>query len=454
MNKSRHSYERIITFFPLLSLILLAFPPATELIQVDSPSYIDFHTSRTIAYPAFLWLIRKITGSLSIVPAIQLTCYALGCSFLAQRLYRLTPIRLGFLLTLLAISLIIGHPEIIKYHFQAMSESFSLTILLFLLGLWISFTQNPRPKTLAIISLLIGLGILIRPSGYASVSLLALALWLLGKKAFYPPSWLSALVAPLAFMIFLGSTTNYFVHGFWGTQSFLGLTLIGKVTFIMRENTLTPEPEKYKQLYQAVVPIQQVVEKLPTPQARQLLRAPYYDVVRYQIIDQIFPANHDWNAIWRDMAFAVIKDNPIGYFQDVLVNYSALWIYPQATSYESAARFLKQFDQLRPLPNMEHYPFKLQGVPAWFALFFHFCFTVAFFISAYSLMGILLAPRRKWIAMAAGGSWLIHSHYLLTACVQAGLTRYAISLWPAIVVICILFLMQCIHNFNKQDYSL
>jgi hypothetical protein len=452
MYKSWQGRKKLVFFFPLLSAVFLIFPPVTELIQVDSPSYIDFHVSRTIGYPAFLWLIKKVPGNLHCVPFIQLALYAGGCSFLAQRLYQLKPTRLGLLLTLVATSLIMLHPEIIKYHFQAMSESFSLSILLFLLGLWIDFTQNKHPQTLATISLLIGVGILLRPSGYASISLLLLALWLLGKEAFYAPHrWLSALVVPLALMIFLGSAANFLVHGFWGTQSFLGHTLIGKVTFIMRENVITPEPEKYKQLYQAVVPIQQVVDGLPNPQTRQLLRAPYYDVVRYQITGKIFPPDHDWNVVWRDMAFAVIKDNPAGYFKDILENYTALWIYPQATSYENAAQFLKHFEAIRPLPYMDHYPFTLRGVPAWFALFFHLCFTVALFISFYSLVGALVAPRHRWIAMAAGGSWLIHSHYLLTACVQAGLTRYAISLWPAIVVICIIFLMQWIHYFSNQQ---
>ncbi|MEI8295896.1 MAG: hypothetical protein WCG04_05170, partial [Alphaproteobacteria bacterium] len=376
--------------------------------------------------------------------------YAAGCTFLAERIYSIRPTHFGLFMTMVAVGLIMGHPEIAKYHFQIMTESFSLTILLFILGLWIDFTQDPRSQTINTISLLIGLGILLRPSGYASISLLVLALWLVRKEVFRAPlHWLEAILAPLALMVILGSTANYFVHGFWGTQSFLGETLIGKVTFIMRENVVTPEPEKYKKLYQAVVPIQEVVEELPTtPQVRQLLRQPYYDVVRYKIIRDIFPADHNWNIVWRDMAFAVIKDNPVGYFKDVVANYTALWIHPHVISHEAAASFLGDFEELSPLPYIDHYPFSLNGVPAWFALLFHLCFTIAYFISVYSLLGVMIAPKHRWIAMAAGASWLVHSNYFLTSCVQAGLTRYADAFWPAIVVICIIFLLQLVNKFK------
>jgi len=450
--RSKKLVHYITMYLPLaISIGLLIFPPATELIQIDSPSYIDFHISRTIGYPAFLWVFKKITGSLHYIPFIQLIFYTAGCTFLARRLYHLQPTRLGLLLILLAIGLMMGHPEIINYHFQVMSESLSLSILLFLLGLWIDFSQNPRPQTLITISLLIGVGILLRPSGYASISLLALALWVLRTKAFLLRSWLAAVVVPVVLMIFVGSAANRLIHGFWGTQSFLGHLLIGKVTFVMRKDVVTPEPEKYQQLYQAVIPIQKVIAQIPQSQPRQLLRAPYYDVVRYQLLDQIFPPPHDWNTVWRDIAFAVIKDNPVGYLKDILENYTTLWVYPQATSYENSAQFLAYFEKMRPLPYMDRYPFTLRGVPAWFALFFHLCFALAFLISIYSLIGVLLASKYRWIRIAAGGSWLIHSHYFLTACVQAGLTRYAVSLWPAIVFICTIFLMQGIHHFSKQD---
>ncbi|MEI8295234.1 MAG: hypothetical protein WCG04_01770, partial [Alphaproteobacteria bacterium] len=70
-------YAKIIFFVPFLGAIYLLFcPPITELHQIDSASYIDFHVSRTIAYPAFLWFVNRITGSLNSIHVIQLLFYA------------------------------------------------------------------------------------------------------------------------------------------------------------------------------------------------------------------------------------------------------------------------------------------------------------------------------------------------------------------------------------------
>lgn len=450
-NKNQSVYIFFLLLFTSFSaFIILIALHKTELMQVDSQSYIAFHQSRTIGYPAFLWLIKKITGGYDIIPSIQLSCYAASCGFFLSRLLFLYPRKITFFVSLLALVLLFGNPEISRYHFQIMTESFFLSLLLLTLGTWIEFCKKQTYANLAVLSLLIGLAILIRPSGYANLSLLGLACWILGGKIFRG-EWVLPLIAPLVLMIFLGAFTNYKLHGFWATQSFLGHNLIGKVTFVMREGIKTPEPERYEQLYKAVKPIQEFVAQVPTYQIRLLLKSPYYDTTRYQFLPEIFPATQDWNKTWQQMAFSVICNNPLAYCRDVIENYIGLWLYTPILSIQQTSQFKLYYDTISPAPYQTSFPLRIEPFPLWLLVFARLCFGCAFLISLVYLIGPLTPFSSPYVFIGAGGSLLIHSHYLLTACLQAGLPRYAFAMWPAIICIGALFSIQLSRLLFKES---
>lgn len=445
--------QNILFLIPLflMGILYLKYFPQTDLWQADSQSYIDFHPARTIGYPILLHMIYKITHGYTAVVLVQVYAYAAACSFFLVRLYSLSPRPLFFFIVLLTSFLIVGHPEILKYHCQIMTESLSLSLLLILIGLWIEFCQNQTPRQLALMSCLVGLSILLRPTHYAHVSLFILVSWILGREVFRF-KWLASLTVPLFMMLFLGALAHHKVHGFWATQSFLGHNLIGKVTFTIKEQIPTPEPEKYNHLQKAVIPIQDFVEKAPTFQTKLVLKSIYYDVVRYQVLPSIFSEQRDWNKTWTSMAFSIIRANPLDYIQDVLVTYVSLWFYLQILNTQQADMFQEHLQAMGPMPYVSQHVFKFHSIPPWFLGLFRIGLGYAFLVSLFYLATMLMPSPSSIASIGAGVSLLLHSQYFATALVQAPISRYAIAMWPGIVFICALFLIH-IHKLITKESS-
>lgn len=409
----------------ILSLTVYFFHPATDLLSPDSYSYLTFHPSRTIGYPVFLWAAQKLSGGLDYVPVIQLGFFTYACGFLCQRL--------GWW-GIIAAPLLMFQPYVMQSHFQVLTESLSLTLILLIIGVWIDLLQNKRRADMAKLSLLIGVAILIRPSAYALLALLGFAV--VKRRLFMQAA------APLMFLLFLGSFGSYVNHGFWGTQSFLGINLIGKTIFAMRDSAITPEFEKYQQLLKAVKPIQDYVRDAPTLEAKTILSFFYYDAVRYFVLPKIFYEDKDWNSIWTQIAIGVIRDNPVAYLKDVSMNYMTLWVYP-ITSKQSTD-FKKYVESTTP-PAFDHYKFNfsIQTHHLWFLMLLHVFLAFSFVLSLYFLI------RFRTYPLEAGISIMIHAYYLLIACLQAGIVRYAVIAWPCIILLNVFFLKDLVGRFSR-----
>lgn len=408
--------------------------PPQEIMQADTSSYLEFHASRTIGYPVFLWLIP-----FKLVPHVQLLIFALAAGVFAQRVKSL----IGPFFTLFALVLILAHPEIAKYHFQAMTESLAISLLLLIISEWVLISQNASSASLIRLGVWLGLSLLIRPSAYGLLAIVFTALLNVRR-------WRQVLniIVPVILLIQVGSFANYKIHGFWGTQSFLGHNLIGKVTFLMDEKIQAPAP--YEELARAVKPIQDTVAQSKTLQQRILLSNPYYDITRFTLLPKFFDNAHDWNREWQQMSLATIRANPLGYIEDVLINYMCLWYYPQLLTPAQMFEFEHFISSISPLSYMEKYPFTLKVFPAWLLSTVRLGFLVVFCLSLGYLLSFMLRRRNPCITTAAGLSIMIHANYFITAGVQAGLTRYAVFMIPAIVLIGSIFCYQLWTNLKGR----
>ena len=140
-------------FLPIcFFLVITAFcvfhflnPPETKLFSDDAFSYINFDPTRTVGYPAFLSIVKWITGGYESIPLIQLIILGL-CSYLAALAFsRFTN---SFLLGFILIACLFSLREIMKFCFEIFTESLAVSFLLLFSVSCMSFIKTKSNKAL------------------------------------------------------------------------------------------------------------------------------------------------------------------------------------------------------------------------------------------------------------------------------------------------------------------
>jgi hypothetical protein len=423
-----------------------------QLFSADADSYISFHTTRTIGYPAFLWLINKLTGGYGAVAVIQLLLFLGGLGFLALRLAAFLE---SFFAGLFLILGVMALPEIVNYTGQIFTESLMMTLSFFLVGFTLNQLKTPHWRTLLSIGFLLGLLILIRPSCYAFLSLIPILIYFQRTKLV---SSTAALLFPILLCLGSASGINYMKHGFFSTQSFLGNNLYGKMLFVVRLGSQghTPLQEKMiEYMLKRQKPFGKTFRKISMDHPLTFsMISPLYDKFRFLMFDQAkdaipelkeLPAQ-EIDGFCRDLSLAIMRQNPTGYIDDVSLNYRALWFTWELRVKEKREELKKFIDEFKDLPHFKEigldYDYvKLRNYPNVMVYAAQLFFALSYILSLYFIVIFLLAPLRVRTNNQAGLiiSIMIHAIFLLTALVQAGLARYAMVMWPHMMVMNLIF---------------
>ena len=129
-------------------------------LRSDSPSYLYFDPSRTVGYPAFLWLVRSVTGHVGLAVPVQMVVLAGALLALGWSFYRFSrrPI-----VSLLFQALLIGSPEMWKISALIMTEAISTACV----AIWCAqLLRMIRAPSLAGTGLLVAIsciGTIVRP---------------------------------------------------------------------------------------------------------------------------------------------------------------------------------------------------------------------------------------------------------------------------------------------------
>ncbi|MBI1954233.1 MAG: hypothetical protein HYS39_01350, partial [Proteobacteria bacterium] len=285
--------------------------------EPDSHGYIAFASSRTVGYPLFLKLFHGIFNSFIPILYIQQTLYAISTVCLCMAFYRLTENKkLCFLLFFL----LSCNRWMIKYNFLILTESLSFSFVMIILSVMVFYLFSPKRSYLILLSSLVGLAILIRPVFYAFIPVLFLLSFYI--RSYHPvlKSLVSFLI-PLVFILNSSSVYNWFQHGFYNTESFLGHNLIGKVGFIVDRSIPSHHPTIIQAYSDVAEPIQELDHQITSSHLRYLIRAPYYDYFRYNRLNDIVntstlsPSKAD--ELYKEVAFDIIKAKPFEYLYDV-----------------------------------------------------------------------------------------------------------------------------------------
>lgn len=430
----------------------------------DSYSYINFTSMRTMGYPSFLFLINKVGNEYVFVPPIQLFIYFVGVFLFSISISRLFKTYLGGIVLLF---MFILNFEMVKNCFYILTESLSTSLILFILLFLVKFIKKQKNLYISLISLLIGLSIFVRPSSYSYLSLFPLIIF------FYFP-WFKrqviknilCLVGPISAIMLLSCTIQYFKNGFFGSESFLGHNLIGKVLLVARKDSPSSEPKMMKEIDVFSTPIRNMLEDVDNLQFKYILTSNYYDQLRYNEIHRLVKTIKNktlpTDSLFRNVALDAIKAQPLLYTKDVLMNFYALWFLWDLRTFKENAEFKKILKKHSPLPYIKELPTRPRadtylensfGILIWLL---RLVLGLAF-LSSLIIPGAILYRRLQnkkissTLLFSCFSGLLTHSYYLLVALSQVGIARYALMIWPALFASLVAFIIWCRDLYLKKQ---
>ncbi|OFW76230.1 MAG: hypothetical protein A2621_01065 [Alphaproteobacteria bacterium RIFCSPHIGHO2_01_FULL_41_14] len=430
----------------LLGLVYLWLFCDESLLKPDSLGYINFSSQRSLGYPLFLKGIHFLFHSYEPIPSLQIFFFCFSAYFLSASFLQMT--RSSLLSIILLFALLFNIP-FAKLSFSLLTDSPAQSFLMMGLALTIKASQSKETKYYYGLCLVVGMAALIRP---LSIILCLLPLGL----SFFQGSSLKEKLSKqviigffvIASFLLLGSTAQFFRHGFFKTEAFLGHNLIGKALIaIPTEDVLnSPFPNTRKES----VAVQLVLNKAPSLHLKYLLTSPYYDTIRQRVSSEtpsLPPSEQD--DFWKKAAISLIKGSPKAYLGDIWMNYWALWQLGDLCTYQEDGDFKSYLETHTPLPIMGTYqepemrhkfnqklgnPFIVYGIRMMLGLGFILSLLIP-------LLSLIYKFRKKPISnplvLGTLSALTLQAGFIAIACTQAGLGRYALSFWPCL---CILFL--------------
>ena len=423
---------------------VLAIPP---LMSPDSGGYLNWEPIRTPGYPAFLWAIGWLSPSFAALPYVQMGSLVAGAAFLAQ-----AGARLGsawWIWTLMGLG-IVGNPRLWQLAWQMQTEAMFVTLTMVFMGC-IAMALALRPKGqrwLIIASLALGATILVRPVGYALLGVAPLVglLWRGHRRTAVAAATLPAIAILLAI-----STWNWVHKGYFGTQIFGGTNIVGQVALLVRPDTEFRDPAT-----EVAAGLTHIREHLPWDMQSWRL---YYWMTTFAynpaLYDYALPAIRDAvqqsfrqfsspierakqeNALGWAVALGTIRQSPYGYIHHVAVHFVSLWMLPTISSQSEAALLRATFcdeafkgfycsGQVNAIKlELSESILKTKDTLMLMAMLASFVLIVV----------VALWPAAPLpLTFSAVAALCVHANHLLVALVEAGLFRYALSMWPALLV--------------------
>ena len=464
--------DQVKYFFPLVLVIncilYFAFIPLanqiapgifiTNLMAPDSPGYIDFSPSRTAFYPAFLSAVHLLFKTYDVVPILQLMIFSIAVSSLCANIRLLFNSRL---ISWILFGALILNPAIFKFHLQILTESLSLSIFCGVLATVARFCRTKNSSNLGWAMILASLGAGVRPSNYPliiAVGIFILTVWRLGQINY---KGVAKSLAPAPLILLLAAGLFYIKHGEFKTQSFLGHNLYGKVIVYTDETIQTQSPKSTKAMAELFAPIKSIINGNKLSPVLFNLLDPLYDIARYEelqtpshtklIFDDIqnrYPEITDDYLMERSTE--IIKAFPALYAKDVALNFIALWqLWFITTPAEQAEiKTLLNHIDISPLYTQILLN-KLKTMPTGFVLIVRFILAILFINSLIYSLFFFISPARlsNQKIFLAFTALTINGTYLLIALTQAGLARYAMSMWPGVII---LALNLYLNPFKKE----
>ena len=428
----------------------------------DTPSYLYFDPSRTVGYPAFLWLVKLLGGHAAAAVPVQMGLLALSLFLLGRSFHMLfgrPPLSLVFQVFLLA------SPDLWRFSAELMTEALATASVALWCAQLLRLIRRPSPWAYLLLALIAAAGMLVRPSLMVLFAGSAIAALLLKSRrqrgsavASLIPIGLGAyLLTPLALLL---------VHGSPVATSPMARGILQHTLFC--DGAPAPGDADAAFVDRDSAGVRRYLESAPADVGVALQHL-YSAPLRFDSLIPALGRMHNFEAGWKTdpivsrVARERVEANPLCYARSVLRNY---WdLATQASPHVGAEgarvdRFLaanpaipiasvpllpsdaralqRAAAELHVAPPLAHVTigrFGTNSSPLLLLLG-----RVLYGATAFIGLACLAALIRRWraglsdrnaIALAAMGL-VFHALFLGTAIVELSLIRYTVPAWPIV----------------------
>jgi len=453
--KRLNGYVWLISFFTgavVMGVFTLVAEQPT-FISPDSVTYLDWSPVRTPFYPLFLSVVKDFDAGFGSLPYLQMGLLVGATAFLAQ-----AAVRLGgpWWLWVLMSAGALGNPFVWRYAWEMQTESPFIALVLVLLAC-IAMALPRRPEGLAWLcaaSVALGSAILVRPVGYALFGVAVGAAYVWRHRRF---TALLASALPAVVMLTAVCGWNLVSKGYFGTQLFGGYNIVGQVAFLITPDVETNDPALQKAIRRIAGDLANVRERLPQDFASWqkyflMKQYAYNTALNGYILPAIAEAMDSpnapslspvasakrTNALAWSVAAAAIRHRPGGYIYDVITNFVGLWTLPGVSSASNAGALQNELCSTAfrgfycndGKADVVRIQIPAPLVPLKDGLFFGMML-----LSFVLIVTVALRPMSSpLLVLAAMAALCINTHHFLVALLETGLPRYAMAMWPMLVV--------------------
>lgn len=440
----------------------LLFPAQIALLMPDSTSYIEFQDYRGAGYPFFLAICRFLGFSIEQTTTIQTLLFFNSLAFLGYTFNQ------RFKTLSLSIALLIGiglNPAITRYCFSIITESvYFSSLFIFLASILIiripkqAQTSSTKASHYLFIGALFAWLILIKPVSWSFIIVPILLIWQhLTLKPTHKPTHKpihlkrsSLKQGPLTVLFLLligfitiqslGTAYRYSQHQQVSGNSFFGNQLIGKLAFTDFNPDITPYPEAGRLWLEIMQASHQAKDEFIQEHYQRFLFAlNTYDFLRFTHMPNIVKAMNvnDSSSAQKELAIAVLKQNPQSYLYDVGLNFYHLWAIGELQNKHKSLRYNQQLDKVvakfntsipRPYYLSENGSLRATFIKPLLLLIALINFTLLLYGLIKHIVRFQPLPTDLSTLLIMACS--VNAYFLLTSLLQAALTRYAIIAWP------------------------
>jgi hypothetical protein len=341
-----------------LCFVLLWLFPRTPILSADSGTFLLLSVFRSIGYPAFVFGVNAVTGSLLWLSTAQLLVFIGAVIYLyfgAEQLFR-WPLSAG----LLALSLLAYGP-VTASMLWLLSDALFIALIVIIIGAIFHALSKPGADLpLCVLAAGAAALIFVRPAGY----------FVFGVAPFLAVAWRGQfrrvvvwVIAPMVVLVIVGMSVSYFMRGIT-TQAVGGYSLFPYVAHLFEARFVTPDKMKVATAVEVVT--RAYADKLaaqPDWRARYQFSMNANDAIWFTVADIIrnnwvddddvpksvrdlikwrrengatAPLNKEsrktlnelnklLNNEFQQLAMATILNKPFGYLDVVLLTVAAAW---------------------------------------------------------------------------------------------------------------------------------
>jgi hypothetical protein len=433
----------VYAFAAVYAAICLLTLPAGPFTAPDSTAYLEMQPIVPLGYPAFL---RLFGTSAAIV--VQPLLFAIALAWLGIEVLSVSNrgvVALGVMLG------VVATPELRGYHVSILTESLFASGLVAFLAAAIACVRQPTWKRAVVAALIAGLSVTIRRAAYAFLPVLVFMVLLQRRRiAGRLPLMFTAAALPMLGVLAAESTAARLVHGEDAT-SLTGRHLFAKAALIdVPERPMTSSDRHAAMLHAALqsefAPIRQFLSRTPNELKNALLV--YYETCLQGPCVESLRASlgsiseGDKNTALARAAIARITASPLGFLRLTAAHYVSLWTAYKLRHPSTASAMTTFLAANRPLP-FERETFKVTPEQA---ISFEssevvrivqpLVLAVGVLTGAVAMCGLAGAVHGRLSlpgSAAALAALTAHGCLMFSALAAAGLSRFMVSAFPAVV---------------------